>query len=119
ATSAEPTFFEGTLTLPSDLSSGKHTLRVWSEDDADAIGKTQEFNLYYITYNIEEVFDSIKITPDTWTNGTVNIEMSVDEKFPISKVILPNNSNSTEKEITYPVTTNGNYLFKVQTTTGD
>lgn len=118
ATSSEPVFFEGTLTLPSDLSSGKHILRVWSEDDADAIGKTQEFNLYYITYDIEEIFNSIKLTPNTWTKETVNIEMSVDEKYPIEKVILPNNSSSTEKKITYPVTTNGNYLFKVQATNG-
>lgn len=55
---------------------------------------------------------NLAIENNYYTNGNVNIKINVDDEY-FDYLMLPNGINSTEKSLTFTVSENGTYTFKL------
>lgn len=102
------------------------SLSILSDIDTDVIGE------YDVTYNLiyknktytkirkVKIFDiSYSVNNTELTNKGVKITLDLTSVSNYSKVVLPNGSNSSSKNIEYEVKENGEYSFKIMLLNGD
>ena len=79
----------------------------------DRSGNTSSVTV--VVNNIDREMPSIQLSLDksSWTNGSVGIKMVALDDGKISKVILPDGSESKLTDLIYNVTSNGDYEFMV------
>lgn len=78
----------------------------------DRVGKTRELSIN--VSNVDMINPILEVTQDTdkWTNGEITLNWKADDyQSGLQNVILPSSENVTDKQGSYIVTENGNYIF--------
>ena len=78
----------------------------------DKVGNTRE--LIINVSNVDMINPILEVTQDTdkWTNGEITLNWKADDyQSGLQNVILPSSENVTDKQGSYIVTENGNYIF--------
>ena len=78
----------------------------------DRVGNTRE--LIINVSNVDMINPILEVTQDTdkWTNGEITLNWKADDyQSGLQNVILPSSENVTDKQGSYIVTENGNYIF--------
>lgn len=80
----------------------------------DKVGNTRELSIN--VSNVDMINPILEVTQDTdkWTNGEITLNWKADDyQSGLQNVILPSSENITDKQGSYIVTENGNYIFLV------
>lgn len=80
----------------------------------DRVGNTRELSIN--VSNVDMINPILEVTQDTdkWTNGEITLNWKADDyQSGLQNVILPSSENVTDKQGSYIVTENGNYIFLV------
>lgn len=78
----------------------------------DRVGNTRELSIN--VSNVDMINPILEVTQDTdkWTNGEITLNWKADDyQSGLQNVILPSSENVTDKQGSYIVTENGNYIF--------
>ena len=78
----------------------------------DKVGNTRELSIN--VSNVDMINPILEVTQDTdkWTNGEITLNWKADDyQSGLQNVILPSSENVTDKQGSYIVTENGNYIF--------
>ncbi len=78
----------------------------------DRVGNTRELSIN--VSNVDMIKPILEVTQDTdkWTNGEITLNWKADDyQSGLQNVILPSSENVTDKQGSYIVTENGNYIF--------
>ena len=78
----------------------------------DKVGNTRELSIN--VNNVDMINPILEVTQDTdkWTNGEITLNWKADDyQSGLQNVILPSSENVTDKQGSYIVTENGNYIF--------
>ena len=78
----------------------------------DRVGNTRELSIN--VSNVDMINPILEVTQDTdkWTNGEITLNWKADDyQSGLQNVILPSSENVTDKQGSYIVTGNGNYIF--------
>lgn len=78
----------------------------------DKVGNTRELSIN--VSNVDMINPILEVTQDTdkWTNGEITLNWKADDyQSGLQNVILPSSENITDKQGSYIVTENGNYIF--------
>lgn len=78
----------------------------------DKVGNTRELSIN--VSNVDMINPILEVTQDTdkWTNGEITLNWKADDyQSGLQDVILPSSENVTDKQGSYIVTENGNYIF--------
>lgn len=78
----------------------------------DRVGNTRELSIN--VSNVDMINPILEVTQDTdkWTNGEITLNWKADDyQSGLQNVILPSSENITDKQGSYIVTENGNYIF--------
>lgn len=78
----------------------------------DRVGNTRELSIN--VSNVDMINPILEVTQDTdkWTNGEITLNWKADDyQSGLQNVILPSSENVTDKQGSYVVTENGNYIF--------
>ena len=78
----------------------------------DRVGNTRELSIN--VSNVDMIKPIVEVTQDTdkWTNGEITLNWKADDyQSGLQNVILPSSENVTDKQGSYIVTENGNYIF--------
>ena len=78
----------------------------------DIVGNTRELSIN--VSNVDMINPILEVTQDTdkWTNGEITLNWKADDyQSGLQNVILPSSENVTDKQGSYIVTENGNYIF--------
>lgn len=78
----------------------------------DRVGNTRELSIN--VSNVDMINPILEVTQDTdkWTNGEITLNWKADDyQSGLQNVILPSSENLTDKQGSYIVTENGNYIF--------
>lgn len=78
----------------------------------DRVGNTREPSIN--VSNVDMINPILEVTQDTdkWTNGEITLNWKADDyQSGLQNVILPSSENVTDKQGSYIVTENGNYIF--------
>lgn len=78
----------------------------------DRVGNTRELSIN--VSNVDMINPILEVTQDTdkWTNGEITLNWKADDyQSGLQNVILPSSENVTDKQSSYIVTENGNYIF--------
>lgn len=78
----------------------------------DRVGNTRELSMN--VSNVDMINPILEVTQDTdkWTNGEITLNWKADDyQSGLQNVILPSSENVTDKQGSYIVTENGNYIF--------
>lgn len=78
----------------------------------DRVGNTRELSIN--VSNVDMINQILEVTQDTdkWTNGEITLNWKADDyQSGLQNVILPSSENVTDKQGSYIVTENGNYIF--------
>jgi len=78
----------------------------------DRVGNTRELSIN--VSNVDMINPILEVTQDTdkWTNGEITLNWKADDyQSGLQNVILPSSENVTDKQCSYIVTENGNYIF--------
>ncbi len=78
----------------------------------DRVGNTRELSIN--VSNVDMINPILEVTQDTdkWTNGEITLNWKADDyQSGLQNVILPSSENVTDKQGSYRVTENGNYIF--------
>lgn len=78
----------------------------------DKVGNTRELSIN--VSNVDMINPILEVTQDTdkWTNGEIILNWKADDyQSGLQNVILPSSENVTDKQGSYIVTENGNYIF--------
>ena len=78
----------------------------------DRVGNTRELSIN--VSNVDMINPILEVTQDTdkWTNGEITLNWKADDyQSGLHNVILPSSENVTDKQGSYIVTENGNYIF--------
>lgn len=78
----------------------------------DKVGNTRELSIN--VSNVDMINPILEVTQDTdkWTNGEITLNWKADDyQSGLQNVVLPSSENITDKQGSYIVTENGNYIF--------
>ena len=78
----------------------------------DKVGNTRELSIN--VSNVDMINPILEVTQDAdkWTNGEITLNWKADDyQSGLQNVILPSSENVTDKQGSYIVTENGNYIF--------
>lgn len=78
----------------------------------DRVGNTRELSIN--VSNVDMINPILEVTQDTdkWTNGEITLNWKADDyQSGLQNVILPSSESVTDKQGSYIVTENGNYIF--------
>lgn len=78
----------------------------------DRVGNTRELSIN--VSNVDMINPILEVTQDTdkWTNGEITLNWKADDyQSGLQNVILPSSESVTDKQGSYRVTENGNYIF--------
>ena len=78
----------------------------------DRVGNTRELSIN--VSNVDMINPILEVTQDAdkWTNGEITLNWKADDyQSGLQNVILPSSENVTDKQGSYIVTENGNYIF--------
>lgn len=78
----------------------------------DKVGNTRELSIN--VSNVDMINPILEVTQDTdkWTNGEITLNWKADDyQSGLQNVILPSSESVTDKQGSYIVTENGNYIF--------
>lgn len=78
----------------------------------DRVGNTRELSIN--VSNVDMINPILEVTQDTdkWTNGEITLNWKADDyQSGLQNVVLPSSENITDKQGSYIVTENGNYIF--------
>ena len=78
----------------------------------DRVGNTRDISIN--VSNVDMINPILEVTQDTdkWTNGEITLNWKADDyQSGLQNVILPSSENVTDKQGSYIVTENGNYIF--------
>lgn len=78
----------------------------------DKVGNTRELSIN--VSNVDMINPILEVTQDTdkWTNGEITLNWKADDyQSGLQNVILPSSESVTDKQGSYRVTENGNYIF--------
>ena len=78
----------------------------------DRVGNMRELSIN--VSNVDMINPILEVTQDTdkWTNGEITLNWKADDyQSGLQNVILPSSENVTDKQGSYIVTENGNYIF--------
>ena len=78
----------------------------------DKVGNTRDISIN--VSNVDMINPILEVTQDTdkWTNGEITLNWKADDyQSGLQNVILPSSENVTDKQGSYIVTENGNYIF--------
>lgn len=78
----------------------------------DKVGNMRELSIN--VSNVDMINPILEVTQDTdkWTNGEITLNWKADDyQSGLQNVILPSSENITDKQGSYIVTENGNYIF--------
>ena len=78
----------------------------------DRVGNTRELSIN--VSNVDMINPILEVTQDTdkWTNGEITLNCKADDyQSGLQNVILPSSESVTDKQGSYRVTENGNYIF--------
>ena len=78
----------------------------------DKVGNTRDISINLS--NVDMINPILEVTQDTdkWTNGEITLNWKADDyQSGLQNVILPSSENVTDKQGSYIVTENGNYIF--------
>ncbi len=78
----------------------------------DKVGNTREISIN--VSNVDMINPILEVTQDAdkWTNGEITLNWKADDyQSGLQNVILPSSENVTDKQGSYIVTENGNYIF--------
>ena len=78
----------------------------------DRVGNTRDLSIN--VSNVDMINPILEVTQDTdkWTNGEITLNWKADDyQSGLQNVILPSSENVTDKQGSYIVTENGNYIF--------
>ena len=114
-----PTDYSETMQLPSNLTAGEHYIQVWAIDDQNNMSQAIRFN-FTTEVDITPPSATHTLNPSTWTNGSVNINLSVsDTQTGLKNITLPDGRIETSSNINYGVNANGQYYFKLEDNAGN
>ena len=78
----------------------------------DKVGNMRELSIN--VSNVDMINPILEVTQDTdkWTNGEITLNWKADDyQSGLQNVVLPSSENITDKQGSYIVTENGNYIF--------
>ena len=78
----------------------------------DRVGNMRELSIN--VSNVDMINPILEVTQDTdkWTNGEITLNWKADDyQSGLQNVVLPSSENITDKQGSYIVTENGNYIF--------
>jgi len=111
-----PQPFNLSLSIPSDIKYGNHTLTVWAKDSENAESQKQVINFFVKDINRPNVTHSI--VNGTNNTKTININ-ATDSESGVKRIKLPDGIYVNGSTATYDITTNGNHTFLVEDNAGN
>ena len=111
--------YSGSITIPSNITRGNHTIKVWAVDSQNNMSEAKEIKIFVET-DFTNPTASHTLSPSGWTNQNVTITVTgQDPGSGVKRIKLPNETYVNSSQATFEATDNNTYTFVIEDNAGN